>query len=293
MLYSPPMQAFDYYAPSTLSAALDLLRQRGETARPMAGGTDLIVQLREGRKKAGAVVDLKHIPELNALSYAPQTGLEIGAAVALRRIYTDSAIAKAFPGLMDAFSLVGGTAIQGRASVGGNLCTSSPAADTICALIAHSAVCVIAGATGLREVAVEDFNTAPGRTVLQNGELLVSIKIPAPPAGFGAAYLRFIPRNEMDIAEASSGASVVMAAGKIVAARVALGAVAPRPLFVPQAGAMLMGQPPSESAIESAARAAEAAATPITDMRGTIEHRKQLAYVLTKRALTLAIERSR
>jgi carbon-monoxide dehydrogenase medium subunit len=177
--------------------------------------------------------------------------------------------------------------------VGGNLCTSSPAADTICALIVHNAVCVIAGANGLREVAVEDFNTAPGRTVLQAGELLVSIKIPAPPAGFGAAYLRFIPRNEMDIAEAASGASVVMADGKIASARVALGAVGPRPLFVPQVGAMLMGLPPSESQIENAARLAEAAATPITDMRGTIEHRKQLAYVLTKRALNAAISRAK
>ena len=178
------MQAFDYFAPNTLKDALDILRAN-ETARPMAGGTDLIVQLREGRKKASAVVDVKSIPELNALAYSPADGLVIGAAVALRQIYINAQIAQTYPGLMDAFTLVGGTAIQGRASVGGNLCTSSPAADTICALIVHNAVCVIAGANGLREVAVEDFNTAPGRTILQAGELLVSIKIPAPPAGFG------------------------------------------------------------------------------------------------------------
>lgn len=286
------MQSFDYYAPITLADALELLRAHGETARPMAGGTDLIVQLREGRKKASAVVDVKHIPELTALNYTPGAGLIIGAAVPLSRIYTNSAIAQAFPGLMDAFTVVGGSAIQSRASLGGNLCTSSPAADTIPALIAHNAVCVVAGAGGMRETRVEDFNTAPGRAALQTGDLLVSIKIPAPPAGFGAAFLRFIPRNEMDIAETSCGAAVVLTDGKIGAARVALGAVAPRPLFVPQAAALLMGQPPTESAIEDAARAAQSAATPITDMRGTVEHRKQLAYVLTKRALTAAIARS-
>ena len=289
------MQSFDYYAPITLADALELLRAHGETARPMAGGTDLIVQLREGRKKASAVVDVKHIPELTALNYTPGAGLIIGAAVPLSRIYTNSAIAQAFPGLMDAFTVVGGSAIQSRASLGGNLCTSSPAADTIPALIAHNAVCVVAGAGGMRETRVEDFNTAPGRAALQTGDLLVSIKIPAPPAGFGAAFLRFIPRNEMDIAVTSAGVSVTLDDDKqtIVKARVAIGAVAPTPLFVPEAGAALVGKAISAEAIEEAAQLAKAAAKPITDMRGTAEHRKHLAYVLTKRALEKAIERAK
>jgi hypothetical protein len=151
------------------------------------------------------IIDVKHIPDTNVLSYSPQSGLTLGAAVPCHRIYGDATIAAAYPGLVDAFSLVGGMQIQGRGTVGGNLCNSSPAADTIPALIAHSAVAVIAGPSGTREAAVEDFCTGPGRNVLQNGELLVSLKIPAPAAGFGACYLRFIPRNEMDIAVVGVG----------------------------------------------------------------------------------------
>lgn len=289
------MQAFDYAAPTTLDETVQLLTRHGAQARPMAGGTDLIAQLREGRRSAGVVVDVKRVPELSALVVDAERGLTIGAAVPMRRIYGDADIAARYPGLIDAVSLVGGIAIQGRASIGGNLCTASPAGDTIPALIAHRAVCVIAGPGGLREVNVEDFAVGPGKTVLGAGEVLVQIKVPAPPAGFGAAYLRFIPRNEMDIAEASCGASLVLdaAKAKIISARVALGAVAPTPLFVAEAGAALAGRAPDADAIEAAAVAARDAARPIDDMRGTVEHRKQLSYVLTRRVLAIAVERAR
>jgi carbon-monoxide dehydrogenase medium subunit len=197
--------------------------------------------------------------------------------------------------LIDAASLIGGVQIQGRASMGGNLCNASPAADSIPALIAHSAICNVAGPNGHRQIAVEDFCIAPGRNALQNGEFLVSLQIPAAKAGFGAAYLRFIPRNEMDIAVVGVGASVQLdeSRSKIVSARIALGAVAPKPLFVPAAGDSLAGKAISDAAIEEAARLAQAAATPITDMRGTAEYRKHLAAVLTRRALQKAIERAK
>jgi CO/xanthine dehydrogenase FAD-binding subunit len=287
------LHAFDYVAAQTVEEAVSLLAEKGDAARVLAGGTDLIVQVREGRRSPDLIVDVKKIPDTNVLSYNPQSGLTLGAAVPCHRIYGDAKIAAAYPGLVDAFSLVGGMQIQGRASVGGNLCNSSPAADTIPALIAHSAVAVIAGPSGTREVAVEDFCTGPGRNVLQNGEFLVSLKIPAPAAGFGACYLRFIPRNEMDIAVVGAGSSVVLSAdgSTITSARVALGAVAPTPIVVDTSA--LAGQPANEATIEAAAEASTAAARPISDMRGTVEQRRHLAGVLTRRTLQQAIARAK
>ncbi len=284
------MHAFDYIAAQTVQEAVSLLAEKGDAARVLAGGTDLIVQVREGRRSPDLIVDVKTIPDTNVLSYSPQSGLTIGAAVPCYRIYGDEAIAAAYPGLVDAFSLVGGTQIQGRASVGGNLCNSSPAADTIPALMAHNAMAVIAGPGGTREVAVADFCTGPGRNVLQNGEFLVSLTMPAPPAGFGACYLRFIPRNEMDIAVVGAGSSVVLGGTTIVSIRVALGAVGPTPIMVDTSA--LEGQPANEATINMAAEAAMAAASPISDMRGTVEQRRHLSGVLTRRTLQQAIARA-
>lgn len=288
------MQAFSYIRARSLDEALSALAQNGGQASVLSGGTDLLVALREGRRKAAVIVDVKDIPQTSDLSFDPEKGLHIGASVPCYRIYGDDAIAAAYPGLIDAVHLIGGVQIQGRASVGGNLCNASPAADTIPALIVHSAVCTIMGPSGSREVPVEDFCIAPGNTVLQEGEMLVSIHAPAPPPGFGAAYLRFIPRNEMDIAVVGAGASVVLDKSRTVieSARVALGAVAPTPLFVAEAGAALEGKPANEDSIEAAARIAQDAALPITDMRGTSEYRKHLSAVLTRRALRKAIERA-
>ena len=289
------MQAFDYAAPHSVDEAVSLLEQRGDQARMLGGGTDIIVQVREGRRRVALLVDVKRIPELNHLTYDSQQGLIVGAAVPCYKIYGDAAIAAAYPGLIDAVSLVGGTAIQGRATVGGNLCNASPAADTIPPLIVLEATCVIAGPQGRREVPVEDFCTAPGRTVLQNGELLVAMRLPPPRPRSGAFYLRFIPRNEMDIAVVGAGASVRLTEDRtaFVAARVALGAVAPTPLLVNEAAAALVGKPISDEAIQAAAEAAQAAARPIDDMRGTIAFRRHLSGVLTRRALQGAIQRAK
>lgn len=289
------MQAFEYAIPQTVDEAVSLLASKGDQARVLAGGTDLIVQLREGRRRLDVVVDVKKIAETNELSYDPTTGLRLGAAVPCHRIYGNAAIAQAYPGLMDAFTLVGGIQIQGRASVGGNLCNSSPAADTIPTLIVHHATCVIAGPNGRREVPVEQFCTAPGRNVLERGEFLVALRIPAPPRNFGAHYQRFIPRNEMDIAVVGVGSAVVLGNDRntVTAARIALGAVAPTPLLAEAAAAALVGKPISEATINAAAEAARAIARPISDMRGTVEQRRHLVGVLTRRTLQGAIARAR
>jgi carbon-monoxide dehydrogenase medium subunit len=288
------MQTFEYAAARSLADAASLLSgQAGET-RVLAGGTDLLVQLREGRRSAALLVDVKTIPELNQLTCDPHAGLTLGAAVPCWRICADPAVAAAYPGLVDAVSLIGGTQVQGRASVGGNLCNASPAADSIPALIVLRAVCLIHGPAGSRQLPVEQFCTAPGRNALGPGEFLVAVHLPPPPAGFGAAYLRFIPRNEMDIAVVGAGASVTLDAAHktIVSARIALGAVAPVPLFVPEAGEWLAGRAVSPEALETAARIAQQAAKPIDDLRGSAVQRKRLAAVLTRRALEKALARA-
>jgi CO/xanthine dehydrogenase FAD-binding subunit len=289
------MQAFSYVSAKSVSEAASILAAEGDNARVLSGGTDIIVQLREGRRKAGVVVDVKAIPELNALKYDPAQGLSVGAAVPCHRIYNDAAIAKAYPGLIDSVTLIGGTAIQGRASLGGNVCTASPAGDSIPTLIALEALCVVVSKNITREIPIEKFFAGPGKTVLQPGELLTGFRIPAPKARSGAAYLRFIPRNEMDIAVVSAGVSVQLDANgrNFVSARIALGAVAPTPLYVPEAGAALAGQPVGDAAIERAAELAKAAAKPISDMRGSAAQRKHLSAVMTRRALEIAVARAR
>ncbi|MCI0459261.1 MAG: xanthine dehydrogenase family protein subunit M [Gemmataceae bacterium] len=289
------MNEIDYAAPATIAEAVVLLGEKGDRARVLAGGTDIIVQVREHRRDLDLLVDVKHIAELNELSYDPSQGLLLGAAVPCYRIYEHPEIAKTYPGLIDAVALIGGIQIQSRASVGGNLCNASPAADTIPALIAHHADCFIAGPKGRRQVAAERFCTGPGRTVLAPGELLVSLHVPPPPPRFGAAYLRFIPRNEMDIAVVGAGVSVTLDESKqrCTGARVALAAVAPTPLLVPEASAALVDGPLSDGLIDRAAELARAAARPISDMRGDVEYRRHLVGVLVKRALRRAVERAK
>lgn len=289
------MHAFDYATPESVADAVVMLSDHGKNACVLAGGTDLIVQLRENRRRTDLVVDVKKIAELNALSCDAATGLTIGAAVPCYRIYGDAEIAAAYPGLMDAARLVGGTGIQGRASLGGNLCNASPAGDTIPPMIVLSGEAEIAGPNGTRKVAVEDFCTAPGRTVLGDGEFLVSLHFPAPAPNSGAFYRRFIPRNEMDIAVVGVGASVVLSEDKstFVSARIAVGAVAPTPLFVREAGDALAGQAVSDESIRRAADLARDAARPISDMRGTAEYRKHLTSVLTRRVVEGAVQRTK
>jgi CO/xanthine dehydrogenase FAD-binding subunit len=289
------MQDFGYVAPASLDDAVAVLAKHGEAARVLAGGTDIIIQTREGRRNVEMLVDVKSIRETTELTLASDGSLRIGAAVPCSRIYSDAEIAHRFAALIDSASLIGGIQIQSRASLGGNLCNSSPAADAIPTLIALGAVCEIAGPGGRRTIPVEEFCTAPGQNVLKPGELLVALNIPAPAPHSGAAFERFIPRNEMDIAVCNAAASVTLSddGATIRAARIAIGAVAPTPLFVKAAGDALAGKPVSEATIDAAATAAAAAARPITDMRGSAGQRKHLAGVLTRRVINTAIARAK
>ncbi len=287
------MNDFEYAAATTVEEAVSLLSARGQAARILAGGTDMIVQLREGLRTADLLVDVKKIPELTALEFSPEGGLLLGAATPCYRIYGDERLQQAYPALCDATRIIGGWQIQSRASVGGNLCNSSPAADTIPALIALRAVCQIAGPDGLRELPVQEFCTAPGRNVLARGEFLVSLKLPAPLARSGSHYLRHIPRNEMDIAVVGAGAWLALdSSGKISHARVALSAVAPTPKFAQAASEYLVGKAPGEEDFRKAGDLARQVASPITDMRGPAEYRMHLAGVIVRRALTKAAERA-
>ena len=289
------MQALDYISAGSVNEVVGLLTSNNGRARLLCGGTDLLVQLRENRRKADVLIDVKNISELTSIHYDPQAGLWIGAAASCYEICHNKTVSEIYPGLVDAVHLIGGVQIQYRASLGGNLCNASPAADSIPALIVHEANCVIASSDGTRYVPVENFCVAPGKNALEPGELLVAVSIPPPTENFGAHYLRFIPRNEMDIAVVGAGASVTLDAArqKILSARIALGAVAPTPLFVEEVGTFLTGKEINEDNIREAARIAQAAARPISDLRGTAEHRKHLCAVLTRRALEKAIERAR
>ena len=289
------MQALDFISAGSVQEVVSLLTSNNVKARILCGGTDLLVQMRENRRKAELLIDVKNITELTSIRYDSQAGLWLGAATSCYEICHNKFVAENYPGLVDAIQLIGGVQIQYRASIGGNLCNASPAADSIPALIVHEARCLIANSNGTRELPVEQFCVGPGKNVLQNGELLLAVIVPRVKRNFGAHYLRFIPRNEMDIAVVGAGASVMLdnTKQKILAARIALGAVAPTPLFVEEAGMFLTGKEVSQENIQEAAKIAQAAARPISDLRGTAEHRKHLCAVLTRRALERAMERAR
>ncbi|MAU10658.1 MAG: carbon monoxide dehydrogenase [Anaerolineaceae bacterium] len=288
------MHSFTYVRPQSLEEASTFLSEHREQARILAGGTDLLVQIQSSSVTPDYIVDIKHIPELNVLSFDETGGLRIGAAVPCFKIWNHHEIAHLYPGLIDAVQLIGGTQIQGRATLGGNVANASPAADTIPSLIVHGAICDVIGRQGIRSIAVQDICIGPGQNALAPDEFLLRFQIKPPSIGFGAHYLRFIPRNEMDIAVASAGASLVLNPDDqtVQYARIAIGAVAPTPLLVIAAGESLIGQPLTNESIDRAARLAAQAAQPITDIRGTISQRKHLAAVLTRRALVKAQERA-
>ena len=288
------MRDFEYEAPATLDRALELMTS-GVAARPLAGGTDLIDHVRTGRLAPDLLIDVKKLPELNIFEFAPE-GLRLGAAVPCYKLYGDERIRKTYPALSDSAHIIGGMQIQSRASIGGNVCTSGPAADSIPSLIALAAVVVIAGPGGnRREVAMEDFCTGPGKNVLQPGELVVEFRLPAPAAHSSSHYRRFIPRNEMDIAVVGGGAAVTLDDSKntITAARIGLGAVAPTPLFARAASELLAGRTADETSYKAAAAAAVEIISPITDMRGTQEFRRHVTGVLVERVLAEAVARAR
>lgn len=286
------MQAVKYARPSSVEEAVDLLEQGGDRARVLAGGTDLIVLARERRIDVDLFVDVKALEPLTAIRYDPADGLTIGAAAPCYRIAADPAVQAHYPCLIDCATLIGGVAIQGRASLGGNLCNASPAGDGIPALIALGTTVEIAGPKGRRTVAAEEFCTGPGRNVLESGEFVVALRAPPPSARAGAAFRRFIPRGEMDIAVTNAAVHLRFDGDRVGSARVAVGAVAPTPLLVEEAGVALAGEPLSEATIAAAAAAAWAAARPIDDMRGTVKQRRHLAGVLVAHCIRIAAERA-
>jgi CO/xanthine dehydrogenase FAD-binding subunit len=286
------MNAIRYETPRSVAEAVRLMAA-DSGARVLAGGTDLLVQFRVGVRQPSAFVDVKRIPELMAVGLDDQ-GLRLGAAAPAAVVGEHAELRRLWPGLAESVRLIGSTQIQGRGSVGGNLCNASPAADTTCALIVNRAECVIAGPAGERRVPVDGFCVGPGRTVLEAGELLVAVRVPRPAARTADAYLRLIPRTEMDIAVAGAGVSLTLdAAGVCTAARVAIGAVAPTALRVPEAEQALMGSSLDDAALRRAAEAAAAAARPIDDKRGTAAYRRTVAGVLTRRAAAIAARRAR
>ena len=284
---------FEYTAPTQLDAAIRQLAAAGEQARVLAGGTDIIVQLQEGHRSAELVVDVKKIPELTQFEYSDGEELKLGAGVTCQQIYDDPKVAAAFPALTDAVRIIGGWQIQSRASVGGNLCNSSPAADSIAPLIAYNALAHIAGPNGRRTVPVEQFCTGPGRNILEDGELLVTLTLPRQGPSNGSAYQRFIPRNEMDIAVAGAGSWVQLdgSANQIKDAKIVLSAVAPIPVVAEEASQWLIGKAVNEANFAEAGELAKRVSSPIDDMRGTAEYRTHLVGVLTRRTLTKACER--
>ena len=285
------MPNFDYEAPSTLASALELLAHPGEM-RPLSGGTDIIDQLKSNRRHADLVVDLKRVPELLALE-SNSSSLKIGSAVSCTDVHKYTEKNGEFPALSESTELVGSIHIQNRASVGGNVCNAAPSADTIPALLIHEAVARTASASGGREIPLIDFFAGPGQTVLEKGELLKELVLPVPTNNTASAYLRFIPRNEMDIAVAGVGSLIeVDPSTKIVTkARIALASVAPTPVRAYAAEEFLEGTMIDAAAIDKTAGLAIDSAVPITDVRGSAEYRKELIRVLTKRTLNICLER--
>ena len=288
------MYPFQYVAAKDIQEVVSLLEQYGDRARCMAGGTDVIVQARGGRFDLDIMVDIKAVPEVTELTLNG-TGLRLGAATPCYRVYGDDKLRATYAGIVDAALIIGGIQIQSRASLGGNLCNASPSADGIGPLIVHKAIAVVAGPIGRREMPVDEFCVAPGQNAMGKDEFLLRLEVPAPPARSGSAYQRFIPRNEMDIAVAGVAVAVTLdAKGETIeSARIALAAVGPTPILAKAAGDSLAGKAATPETIQVAADLAITASNPIDDMRGSVDQRRHLVGVLTKRVLTKAIERAR
>ncbi|MDE8651044.1 FAD binding domain-containing protein [Novosphingobium album (ex Liu et al. 2023)] len=285
------MTATAYHAPETIEQAVALLAGN-PSARPLSGGTDLIVQMRSGRIAPAAVIDLKRIAGLSGVRRVGD-GFAIGAATPCTALKDHAELAAAWPGVVEAANLIGSVQVRNRATMAGNLCNASPAADSVPALVAANATCLIAGPDGQREVPVAAIPQAPGRTSLAPGEFLVEIRLPARGVGDGDAYLRSIPRTEMDIAVVGAGANLTVdAEGRCTAARIALGAVAPTVVLVADAGAALVGSRFDDAAFAALAEAVKAACHPIDDKRGTIAYRKAMAAVLARRVVLTALKRA-
>ena len=282
----------NYVAPSTIEEAVSFLAGASGAAKVLSGGTDLLVQLRSGRARPDLIVDIKKIAGISGIR-EKDGAFVIGAATSGAVIGESEALRQAWPGVVEAANLIGSTQVQGRASLAGNLCNASPAADSVPALIAARATCVVAGASGRREVPVESIATGPGRTSLKKGEFIVEFHLPKRLPRSADAYLRFIPRTEMDIAVVGAGVNLTLDAGGVCTdARVVLGAVAPTAILVAEAATALIGRKLDETALAALDQATRRGCKPIDDKRGTIEYRTKVAGVMARRAATIAYERA-
>ena len=286
------MKPFQYYAPESILDAVNLLKHRRSYL--MGGGTDLLVQWRRERIRVDHLINIKKIPELKVLSFNRRKGLTIGAAATFSELCENPFVRGNFPCLSEAASMIGGKAIQGRATLGGNICNAAPSGDAIPAAIVLSSQCRVLGPKGERLVPMEEFFLGPGETTLEAQELLVSVEIPVPRKRSGASYVRFTPRREMDIAVAGAASMIVLdqTGESIIDARIAVGAVAPIPLLIKDAGDRLVGSQPTEESFETAAKITQATIAPISDVRGTESQRRHLTEVLVVRALKKALERA-
>ncbi len=286
-----------YEAPTSLDDAVALARGRGSNkpgvTRFLAGGTDVLVQMHADIVEPDLLIDVKNIPEMRKIS-RKGNAWRFGAAVTGKELMNHAGFNAAWPGIMDGVRLIGSLQVRGRATIGGNLCNASPAADSVPPLIAAGATAVIAGPRGEREAPVEKVIRGPGKTSLAPGEVVVAFDLPKRPPRSGDAYLRFTPRTEMDIAVVGAAVNLTLdRKGICTAARVSLGAVAPTPLLVNVAAKALIGTPVGEAAMDKLAAAARAACKPIDDKRGTVEYRIEVAGVLAQRAAAIALERAR
>ncbi|MDB2583747.1 xanthine dehydrogenase family protein subunit M [Alphaproteobacteria bacterium] len=285
------MSDTQYLAAKTIDEAVQAHNQANGSARFLAGGTDLLVQIKSGIKKPNLVIDVKKIVELNNIEEISENEFIVGASVSGANLNRNKKFSSLWPGVIEAFRLIGSEQIQGRASLGGNLCNGSPAGDSVPALIAAGCTAIIAGPDGKKELPIEEFHTGPGKTVLKNGEMLVSLKFPKRESNSSDAYLRMTPRTEMDIAVVGCGVNLTLDNDICTSVRVSLGAVAPTPLLIKEASDIMVGTNLNSEVLEKVAKICMESCNPINDKRGTIEYRTKVAGVLFKRATLIAIDR--
>ena len=284
------MSEIQYMSAKSVKEAVKMMQAAKGKGYILAGGTDLLVQMKSGARAPGTIVDVKKIPEMVTVT-EKNGAFTIGAATPAAVLGENKKLRKAWPGVIEACNLIGSTQVQGRASAGGNLCNASPAADSVPALVAAGCIVNVAGPNGKRAVPVEKFCIGPGKTSLKTGEIVVSLTLPKRPKGSSDAYLRLIPRTEMDIAVVGVGVSLTMKGDTVTDARVGLGAVAPTVLLVDKAAKALIGSKLDDKALDAAAQACSDACKPIDDKRGTIKYRTKIAGVLLKRATMIARDR--
>ena len=285
------MSDTQYLSASTIEEAVNAHSKANGSARFLAGGTDLLVQIKSGIRKPNLVIDVKKIVELNSIEEISENEFVVGASVSGVNLNRNKKFSKLWPGVLEAFRLIGSEQIQGRASLGGNICNGSPAGDSVPALIAAGCIALIAGPNGKREIPIEEFHIGPGKTVLDNGEMLVSLKFPKREINSSDAYLRMTPRTEMDIAVVGCGVNITFENNVCTAARVSLGAVAPTPLLIKEASKIMVGSDLNSEILDKVSKICMDSCDPIDDKRGTIDYRTKVAGVLFKRATLTTIDR--